>query len=479
MIGLQDLLNSVNTYCPGNELMIKRAYDYAAKLHEGQFRQSGEPYIIHPLSVAFILSKLHVDIDTICAGLLHDVVEDTPATIEDIARDFNQDIADLVEGVTKLAKMNFSSKQEQNNANTRKIITSLIKDLRIIIIKLADRLHNMRTIQFKSELKQKENALETLGIFAPLANYIGIKNIKDELEDLSLKCLKPDTFKEIEEKRDKIEMDSKSSLEEMAEKIRNTLVAYGITCDTDLKVKNIFGIYKKLIKGRRMSEIHNLLALKVIVPEIKDCYLALYPIHDVYHPFDELFKDYICNPKTNMYQALHTNVFEKNTGLVQIQIKTPEMDQIADFGLTAYWNTQKENAREIMQETLRNKFQFFKSLVEIDEMFSDNQEFVKRIKDELFTDSVYAYTLKGEVIELPEGSTVIDFAYRISNDVGNKMVGAYVNDEFVPLNYVLKNKDRVRIITDDLTYGPKPAWESSARTSYARERIRKSYSKVV
>ena len=471
-ITIEDLLNHIKTYNSEEVEIVKKAYDYADNLHKGQMRQSGEAYISHPLNVAYILADMHADRDTICAGLLHDTLEDTDITKEDIAHDFNQNVANLVDGVTKLSKMNFSSKQDQNYANTRKIITGITEDVRIIIIKLADRLHNMRTLQFKSKFKQKENALETMEIFVPLAYYIGAYRIKSELEDLSLRYLKPDMYKKIEERKLKLEEDSSSCLNEMLYKIQTLLNDKNIPNEIKVRTKNIYGIYKRLSEGQKLSDIHDLLALKIMVDEVASCYYTLGMIHQEYHPINDKFKDYICNPKTNMYKSLHTTVFGPDDRLVQTQIRTFDMDKVASFGLTAYWDVEKGKARDVMQEDLRAKFQFFKSLTEINSMFGDNQDFVRQVKIELFSDRIYVYTTKGDIIELPKGSTPIDFAYKIHTDIGNTMVGAFVNDEYVPVDYSLNNKDRVRIVTDDLSYGPREDWIDKAQTTYAKRKIR-------
>ena len=471
-VELQDLLDKLKEYNPNEIEIVKRAYEYAANLHSGQTRQSGEPYISHPLNVAYILAEMHADRDTVCAGLLHDTLEDTNITKEDISHDFNQNIANLVDGVTKLSKMNFSSKQDQNYANTRKIITGITADVRIIIIKLADRLHNMRTLQFKSEFKQKENSIETMEIFVPLAYYIGAYRIKSELEDLSLKYLKPDMYKQIEERKIRLEQTSSYCLTEMLSKIERLLRDNNIPNEIKVRTKNIYGIYKRLSEGHRLSDIHDLLALKIMVDSVENCYRTLGMIHSEYHPINDKFKDYICNPKTNMYRSLHTTVFGPDDKLVQTQIRTFDMDRVASFGLTAYWDEQKGKARDVMQEDLRQKFQFFKSLTEINSMFGDNQQFVNQVKSELFADKVYVYTTKGDIIELPRGSTPIDFAYKIHTDIGNTMVGAFVNDEYVPIDYVLQNKDRVRIVTDDLSYGPREDWVDKAHTSLAKRKIK-------
>ena len=471
-ITLEKLLDEVRKYNPTEVEIIKKAYEYAKTLHEGQYRQSGEPYIIHPLNVAYILAEMHADRDTVCAGLLHDTIEDTKITKEDIAHDFNQEIANLVDGVTKLAKMNFSTKEEQNSANTRKIITGITNDVRIIIIKLADRLHNMRTIEYKSEFKRKENSLETMEIFVPLAYSIGAYRIKSELEDLSFKQLRTDKYKEIEEIKEKLEEKDNNILEEMLYKIKYLLNDKSIPNEIKVRTKNIYGIYKRLSEGNKLSDIHDLLALKVMVDDIANCYLTLGLVHTLYHPINSKFKDYICNPKTNMYSSLHTTVFGPEERLVQTQIRTFDMDKIASFGLTAYWDIEKGNARNVMQEDLKENFQFFTALTELNSMNRDNETFISQVKNELFSDKVYVYTTKGDVIELPKGSTPIDFAYRIHTDIGNTMVGALVNDKPVSNDYVLKSNDRVKIITDPLSFGSRDGWEDLAYTAYAKKKIR-------
>ena len=473
MITIEKLIEHIKTYNPEEIEIIKKAYEYANYLHQGQTRQSGEPYIIHPLSVAYILSEMHADRDTICAALLHDTLEDCNVSKEEIAELFNKDIANLVDGVTKLSKMNFSSKAEQNLANTRKIITGITDDVRIIIIKLADRLHNMRTLEFKSEFKQKENSLETMEIFVPLAYYIGAYRIKSELEDLSLRYLKPDMYRKIEEKKLTLEEQVSDCLQEMLYKIKNILKSKEIPNEIKVRTKNIYGIYKRITEGDKLSDIHDLLSLKIMVDEIDNCYRTLGLIHQIYHPINDKFKDYICNPKTNMYKSLHTTVFGPDHRLVQTQIRTFDMDKVASFGLTTYWDLKKGEARNVMQEELKQKFQFFKTLTEINTIFGDNQEFVSQIKSELFSDNVYVYTTKnGEVIELPKGSTIIDFAYKLNTDIANTMVSAIVNDEYVSVDYQLKNKDRVRIITDSLSFGPRQDWLEKAHTTYAKTKIK-------
>lgn len=474
MISLNDLLENVKMYNDNDKNIdfIRKAYEYAKDLHEGQYRESGEPYIYHPLKVAYILSDMHADTDTICAGLLHDTLEDTESTKDEISSLFNPEVSKLVDGVTKISKLNFSSKEDQNLANTRKIITGLTDDVRIIIIKLADRLHNMRTLEYKSEFKQKENAMETMEIFVPMAYYIGAYRIKSELEDISLQYLYPDKYKKIEEIKKKIEEESKYSLKEVLETINSILEDNEIPHEIKMRTKNIYGIYKNLETGNKIYDIHDLLALKIMVDDISNCYKTLGLVHSKYNPINDKFKDYICNPKTNMYRSLHTTVFGPDDRLIQTQIRTFDMDKVASFGLTAYWDINKGNARDEMQKDLKDKYQFFKSLIEINKVFGDNQEFVRQVKNELFSDKIYVYTTKGDIIELPKDSSTIDFAYRIHSDVGDTMVSAVVNDKNVKPEYILHNKDRVRIITDILSYGPREEWLDKVKTTKAKRKIK-------
>ena len=405
-ITIDDLLNVVKTYNTEEVESVRKAYLFAEYLHRGQTRQSGEPYITHPLNVAYILAEMHADKDTLCAGLLHDTLEDTEVTKEEIEENFNEYVAKLVDGVTKISKLNFSSKQAQNLANTRKIITGITEDVRIIIIKLADRLHNMRTLSFKSEFKQKENAMETIDLFVPLAYCIGAYRLKSELEDLSLQYLYPDKYKKLSEIKLKVEEDSTGCLEEMLATINKILSDKEIPHEIKVRTKNIYGIYKRLEQGHQVDNIHDLLSLKVMVDNIANCYYTLGLVHSKYHPINNKFKDYISTPKTNMYQSLHTTVFGLDDRLVQTQIRTFDMDKIASFGLTAYWDINKGNARDKMQKDLKEKYQFFNSLLEINKAFSDNQDFVRQVKEELFSDKIYVYTTKGETIELPKDSSV-------------------------------------------------------------------------
>lgn len=473
-VTFNDLMNNIKKYIKDEKSLdiITRAFWCAHKMHEGQKRQSGEEYIVHPLSVAFILSEMQADSDTICAALLYDTIEDTSMSKEKIAIEFNQTIANLVDGVTKISKMNFSSREEQVATNTRKIITSLEEDVRIVIIKLADRLHNMRTLEYKSEFKQKENALETMEIFAPLAYHLGAYQIKSELEDLSLYYLKRDVYTSISKVLDEIKDELDNVICKSLEEIGNVLADNNIPFEHNQRIKSIYGLYKQINKGRKIVDVHDLVALKIMVDDINDCFRTLGYVHSVYPPINSKFKDYIFNSKTNMYQSLHTTVFGPEDRLVQIQIRTHDMDKIDTYGLTAYWELHKNDAEETMQDDLKSKFQFFKSITELNSIISDNAEFVNGVKRELFNTTIYVYTPKGDIVELPKGSTPIDFAYKLHTDIGNTMVGAIVNDDYVNVGYILQNKDRIKIITDPLSFGPRLEWQDKAKTIKAKRHIR-------
>lgn len=474
-VSFEDLIENIKSYISDEKelFLITKAYNMASIMHTGQKRQSGEDYIIHPLSVAFILSEMHADSDTICAGLLHDTIEDTKMTKEKIAYEFNQKIAILVDGVTKISKMNFSSKSEQIATNTRKIITSLDTDVRIVIIKLADRLHNMRTLQYKSLEKQEENSIETMEIFVPLAYYLGIYKIKSELEDLSLYYLKPDEYSAIDYELKSIKFEVENVFDKMLEDIGNILTDNNIPFKYTNRVKSIYGLYKQMKKGKKIIDVHDLLAIKIMTDSIKECYLALGLIHSEYPPINSKFKDYIALPKTNMYQSLHTTVFGMDDYLVQMQIRTHEMDKIDTYGLAAYWDIYKVGAYVQMEEDLKNHFQFFKSITELDAVTTNNRTFVNSVKKELFDETIHVYTTKGDVIELPSGSTPIDFAYKLNPIIGNSLSMAIVNDEEVDLFRPLKNKDIVRIITDSSSHGPTQEWQEKAVTMRAKRLIKR------
>ena len=472
-----DLDRIIQGYLPADKIeLIKRAFVIARDAHEGQFRSSGEPYITHPVAVASIIAEMHLDHEAIMAALLHDVIEDTPYTESQLKDEFGASVAEIVDGVSKLDKLKFRTRQEAQVENFRKMILAMTRDIRVVLIKLADRTHNMRTLGSLRPDKRRRIAKETLEIYCPLAHRLGIEHIKNELEDLSLKYLYPDKYRKIEEIKGKIKENNEDILIEMLESINNIMSDRNIPHHIKIRIKNIYGIYKKMEKGFNIDDIHDLLALKIIVNNIEECYQTLGIVHSKYHPINSKFKDYIFNPKTNMYQSLHTTVFGPGSRLVQTQIKTGEMDKIAEFGLTGYWDVNKEVARYKMQADLKDKCQFFESLVEINKSFGDNKEFVTQVKAELFSDKIYVYTPKGDVIELPKGATPIDFAYKIRSDLANNIAAIIVNDQEVSPNTQLKNKDRIRIIKNNFELGPKEEWLSSVKTSKAKRKI-KEYKK--
>lgn len=470
---LNDLLAKVAEYNIENLEIVKKAYYYAEELHRGQKRQSGEDYIVHPLNVAYILAEMYADKDTICAALLHDTLEDTEITKEQIAKDFNETVSYLVDGVTKISRMNFSTKEEQNMANTRKIITSMRNDIRIIIIKLADRLHNMRTLQYKSEYKQKENSQETLLLYVRLADRIGLHVLKRELEDLSLQYINNDEYNRIKEMRLKVAEDSKECIQEMLGTINDLLNNQNIPHEEMVRIKNIYGIYKKIQRGYRLTEIHDLLSLKVIVDNINDCYPTLRWIHWKYKPINRKFKDYISVCKPNGYQSLHTTIFGEDGRLVQTQIRTPQMNQVASYGLAANWGDYPENANLVMQQEWKTNDPFYDSLVEIDSQYANDKEFVDQVYRELLGDRISVYTQTGK-LELPKGATPIDVAYNIHTEVGNNMVGAIINGKEAEIGKQLKQNDNVRIITDDTSIGPNASWLTQTATTKAKRKIKEA-----
>ena len=468
-ITFEDFKKKVCSYNKKNWPMVESAYKYAESHHKGQKRASGEDYIIHPLNVAYCLANVKADSDTLCAALLHDAIEDTESTYEDIKKKFNPIIADLVDGVTKITSLEVGKDKE--SANLRKVITSIKKDTRIVIIKLFDRLHNMRTLQYKSKKRQQEIALETIEIYVPMAYYIGFFDVKDELENLSFKYLKPDVYKELELKLNTIHNDNKKILNNMINKIKLELNNEGIKCRLEPRFKDVYSVHKKMITHNTIDNIHDLIGINVIVKNIKDCYLALMIIHRNYPPLNQKFKDFIVKPKTNMYRSIHTTVFTDNNRLIQVQIKTKEMDMIAHLGITSYWHANNRKAFNTMQQELEEHYQFFKSIKELDSSIKDNQEFINLIKRELFQTNIYVRTTAGEIIELPEYSTPIDFAYKIHSDIGDNMVACIVNDVNVPIDYVLKSDDRVRIITDNKAYVDKSTWLDKCVTTKAKKKI--------
>ena len=460
--------------------LINKAYDYAYKKHFGVKRISGDDYIIHPLNVAMILTDINADAACMAAALLHDTIEDTDATKEKIEELFGSEVALLVDGVTKINKLHFSNSGEQMAANQRKILVGLSEDVRVIIIKLADRLHNMRTLYVMPEERQKKKARETLEILTPVADRLGINKIKSELEDLSLRYLKPDAYFDILEKLNtkKTEMDSYVS--KMLTDVSNLLNEHNIKHEIFGRSKSVYSIYKKMQKGKKFNDIYDILALRVLVDTEQECYLVLGLIHSKYKPVPNRFKDYIAMPKTNLYQSLHTTIFGVEGKLFEVQIRTYEMHKIAEYGIASHWTYKAKGASvKTVKDSMEQKLQIFRSIMELNEDTNSPEEFINNIKqDVLTTDSIYVYTPKGDVIELPAESTPVDFAYKVHTEVGNSIVGAIVNDNIVPLDYHLKTGDIIKINTSKASKGPNKDWLNFVVTSHAKSKIKSFYSKI-
>ena len=455
---------------------INKAYLFASEKHGDQKRVSGEPYIIHPLNVANILCDIKADSSTICAALLHDTIEDCDVTKEDIEALFGTEVAKLVESITKINRLNFSGDTEALIANQRKILVGLTEDVRVIFLKLADRLHNMRTLWALSEKRQRANAKETLDIFTPIAHRLGMNSIKSELEDLSLRYLKPDVYFQIVEKLNKTKAQRDNYITQMKESVSAILNEHNIKHEIKGRSKSIYSIYKKLDKGKTFEQIYDFLALRVYVDTPEQCYQVLGLIHFKYKPMPKRFKDYIAMPKTNMYQSLHTTVFGIDGMVFEIQIRTYEMDKVAENGIASHWSYKE--GKSDMQSQMEQKLQFFRVLMEINNNDSTDQEYIDSVKEDVLKDSVYVFTPNGDVIELPKGSTPIDFAYRVHSKVGDTMVGAIVNNNIVPLDYELKDNDIVKINTNKNST-PSREWINIAKTSQAKNKIKSFFNKTI
>ncbi len=477
-ITFDEVFSKVSLYITKEEdrKLITKSYLFAYEKHFGQKRHTGEDYIVHPLNVAYILSDINADTSTICAALLHDTIEDCNVTKEELAKEFGNEIASLVDGVTKINKLNFSGENEATLANHRKIIVGLTEDVRVIIIKLADRLHNMRTLWVLSEKKQKENSRETLDILVPIAHRLGMNKIKSELEDLSLRYSKPDVYFSIVEKLNQSKLERNSNVELMKESLTSLLNSHGIKHKIKGRAKSIYSIYKKLDTGRRFSDIYDLLALRIFVDTEQDCYQTLGIIHSKYRPIPKRFKDYIAMPKENGYQSLHTTVFGENGQLYEIQIRTYDMDKVAEHGIASHWSY-KEKGKTIMQSAMEEKLQFFRSIMELSEEEKNDELFVNSIKEDVLKNIIYVFTPKGDVVELPLGSTPIDFAYKVHSKVGDSMVGAIVNGNIVSLDYKLQDNDIVKINTNK-TSTPSREWINIAYTAQAKNKIKAFFNKI-
>ncbi|GAB4273328.1 MAG: bifunctional (p)ppGpp synthetase/guanosine-3',5'-bis(diphosphate) 3'-pyrophosphohydrolase [Coriobacteriia bacterium] len=468
--------NLVRSYNPDADFdLLRRAYDFASELHSGQKRKSGEAFLNHPVEVALILAELHMDTSTLAAALLHDVVEDSGVSLRKVKKEFGEEIAGLVDGVTKLGKIKFESLAEQQSQNLRKMLVAMAKDIRVILIKLADRLHNMRTLSALDPQKRREKAIETLEIYAPLAHRLGISSIKWELEDLAFYYLEPRVYHQIQRMVAEKREDRERYLGLVSEQLERELAAAGIRqVEIMGRPKHLYSIYQKMThKGKDFSEIYDLIAIRVIVPSVKDCYGALGVVHAIWKPVPGRFKDYVAMPKFNMYQSLHTTVVGPEGRTIEIQIRTEEMHRTAEYGVAAHWKYKEGTKRE---ESFGERLAWLRQMLEWQTELKDPREFMEALKIDLFEDEVFVFTPKGDVISLRRGSTPIDFAYAIHTEVGNHTVGAKVNGSIVPLTYELRNGDRVEILTSKNAH-PSRDWMSIVRTSKARSKIRAYLSK--
>ncbi|MFB5268027.1 RelA/SpoT family protein [Paenibacillus enshidis] len=475
-MGIEQLLEKAGAYIREPDLLrIREAYDFAEQAHHGQTRKSGEPYILHPLAVADIVVNMQMDTLSVIAALLHDVVEDTTVSLEEIREHFGDTCAMLVDGLTKLERIQFRSKEEQQNENYRKMFIAMAQDIRVIVIKLADRLHNMRTLKYQSEESQRRISYETLEIFCPVANRLGISAIKWEMEDIALRYLNPQQYYRIANLMHKKRAEREQFIENVIAKIREKLDEMSIHADLSGRPKHIYSVFKKMTtKNKQFNEIYDLLAIRIIVDNIKDCYATLGIIHTLWKPMPGRFKDYIAMPKANMYQSLHTTVVGPNGEPTEVQIRTTEMHRTAEYGIAAHWAYKEGSNGNVNPE---DTITFFREILELQNEAKDASEFVESLKMDFFSDLVFVFTPKGEVIELPAGSVPLDFAFRIHTEVGNRTIGSKVNGRIVPLDYRLKTGDIVEIMTSKHSYGPSQDWLKIVQSSHARSKIKQWFKK--
>lgn len=468
---IEDLIKIIEKYMTEDEVaFVMKAYEYAKAMHKDQKRKSGEPYIMHPVNVAIILADLDMDVETIIAALLHDVVEDTPATYDDVKNMFSEDIANIVDGVTKLNKLNYKSSEDFQAENLRKMILAMNNDIRVIIVKLADRLHNLRTLEYMNEEKQKQKAKETIEIYAPLAGRLGIFKIKWELEDLSLRYLDPEGYYDLVEKINKKRSEREKEINEIIKAISTELDKQELHYDISGRPKNFYSIYKKMNgKNKSFESIYDLIAVRILVDTVKDCYAVLGIVHSMWKPLPGRFKDYIAMPKPNMYQSLHTTVISDTGEIFEIQIRTYEMHEVAEYGIAAHW---KYKGGKAQGKDVDNKLDWLRQLLEWQKDLKDPKEFIDTLKIDFFDDEVFVFTPNGDVVDLPEGSTPVDFAYRVHTGVGNTCVGAKVDSRIVPLNYKLKNGNIVEIITQKSASGPSRDWLKFVKSPRAKQKIK-------